>query len=60
MFDIIQKGGETASMIFEKYGLFCTGCEPGIGETVEEGCKLHDISKEKTKELVNELSVLQI
>ena len=47
-------------MIFEKYGLFCTGCEPGIGETVEEGCKLHDISKEKTKELVNELSVLQI
>ena len=58
--DIIEKGGETASMIFEKYGLFCTGCEPGMGETVEEGCKLHGISKEKTKELVNELSVLQI
>jgi len=40
--------------------LFCTGCETGMGESVEEGCKLHGISDTKTKELVEELKVLKI
>jgi len=38
--DIIEKGGENASKIFEKYGLNCTGCESGLGETVEDGCAI--------------------
>ncbi len=58
--DIIEKGGITATKIFEKYGLFCTGCEPGMGESVEEGCKLHGISDKKTRELVDELNLLEI
>jgi CMP-N-acetylneuraminate monooxygenase len=56
--DIIEKGGAKASSIFEKYGLFCTGCAPGMGETVEDGCNFHGISKQKTKELMNELETL--
>jgi CMP-N-acetylneuraminate monooxygenase len=58
--DIIEKGGLTAAKIFEKYGLFCSGCEPGIGESVEEGCKLHGISDKKTRELIDELNLLEI
>jgi hybrid cluster-associated redox disulfide protein len=58
--DIIEKGGLSATKIFEKYGLFCTGCQPGMGETVEDGCKLHGISDKKTQELVDELSLLEI
>ena len=45
--------------IFEKYGLFCTGCEPGMGENVEEGCRLHGLSVQKTRELISELSSLE-
>ena len=58
--DIIEKGGSTAAEIFEKYGLFCTGCETGMGENIEEGCKLHGISHKKTRELINELNLLEI
>ena len=56
--DIIEKGGENASKIFEKYGLNCTGCESGLGETVEDGCAIHGIDKQKTKELIDELETL--
>ena len=56
--DIIEKGGGVASKTFEKYGLYCTGCASGIGETVEEGCNAHGLSKQKTKELLNELEAL--
>jgi len=56
--DIIEKGGLTATKIFEKYGLFCTGCEPGLGESVEDGCRLHGISDKKTRELIDELNSL--
>jgi len=58
--DIIEKGGSVASKIFEKYGLFCTGCESGMGETVEDGCRLHGLSNEKTKQLLNELDSLNL
>ena len=54
--DIIEKGGNNASKIFEKYGLPCTGCASGMGETVEDGCKLHGLSRQKTKTLINELA----
>lgn len=56
--DIIEKGGSSATKIFEKYGLNCTGCSPGMGETVEDGCNLHGITKQKTKALIDELESL--
>lgn len=56
--DIIEKGGDNASRIFEKYGLNCTGCQSGMGETVEVGCNTHGISKQKTKKLIDELATL--
>ena len=58
--DIIEKGGVKASEIFEKYGLFCTGCQPGMGESVEDGCKFHGISDKKTRELLQELNSLNL
>ena len=56
--DIIEKGGSNASKIFEKFGLNCTGCAPGMGETVEDGCEMHGLSKQKTKNLIDELANL--
>lgn len=53
--DTIEHGGFEVSKIFEKYGLPCAGCEISIGETVEDGCRLHGFSKEKTNELLTEL-----
>jgi CMP-N-acetylneuraminate monooxygenase len=53
--DVIEHGGFEVSKIFEKYSLPCAGCEISIGETVEDGCRLHGFSKEKTNELLTEL-----
>lgn len=54
--DIIETGGSSASQIFEKFGLFCTGCEGSLGENIEDGCKLHGLTKEQTNTLIDELS----
>lgn len=57
--DIIERGGKAASDVFEKYGLYCNGCQPGMAEKIEDGCKLHGLSKEKTMQLIEELSCLE-
>ena len=53
--DIIEKGDENIIKIFEKYGLFCAGCEFSTGETVEDGCRQHGIDSNSTKKLILEL-----
>jgi CMP-N-acetylneuraminate monooxygenase len=53
--DIIEKGGDKVSQIFEKYGLFCVGCEISIGETIEEGCHVHGLTDIQINELMMEL-----
>lgn len=49
---IIEKGGKEAIAIFEEFGLYCASCDASIGENVEEGCKMHGLSKEDTRKLI--------
>jgi len=53
--DIIENGGEEIIQIFEKNGLFCVGCEAAIGETVEDGCKIHGLNEKQKDKLILEL-----
>lgn len=55
---ILERGGSEAIKIMEKYGLFCITCEQSIGESIEDGCKLHGIDDKKTKSLILELEKL--
>ena len=52
---ILEKGGKKAVETMEKYGLFCLTCDASIGESVEEGCKIHGVDKQKTELLIKEL-----
>ena len=52
---ILENGGNEALKAMEKYGLFCASCDAALGETVEDGCKLHGLDEQKTKLLVFEL-----
>ena len=53
--DLIEKGGEKITKILEKFGLYCSGCYVSVGETVEEGCKLHGLDKNQTNDLIKQL-----
>lgn len=49
---IIEKYPDTINVFF-KYGLGCIGCSYASFETIEEGCKAHNIDVDK---LVKELN----
>ena len=53
--DIIEKGGEKVSQIFEKYGLYCVGCPTSKGETVEEGCNSHGLTNQQSDKMILEI-----
>ena len=52
---ILENGGDEALEVMEKYGLFCASCDAALGETIEDGCKLHGLDEQKSKLLVFEL-----
>jgi len=52
---ILENGGDEALKTMEKYGLFCASCDASLGESIEDGCKLHGIDKKKSELLVLEL-----
>lgn len=54
--DIIEKFGKPALNIFEKYGLYCAGCEAAMGEKIIDGCKFHGLSSQQTHNLIEEIS----
>jgi len=53
--DLIEKGGDKITKILEKFGLYCSGCYVSVGETIEEGCKMHGLDKNQTNDLIKEL-----
>ena len=52
---ILENGGDEALKAMEKHGLFCASCDAALGETVEDGCKLHGLDEKKSELLVFEL-----
>lgn len=57
--DIIEKDGKQALQIFEKFGLFCAGCEASLGEKIVDGCKLHGLTDQQMSNLINELTQIK-
>ena len=53
--NIIEFGGKPAVEILEKYGLYCSGCNASLGESIVEGCKVHGLSALQTDKVINEL-----
>ena len=53
--DIIEKGNQNTIPIFEKYGLYCTGCEFSTAETIEDGCKKHGLNDTLKQKLIKDL-----
>jgi len=54
--DIIEKYGNPALAIFEKFGLYCAGCEAGMGEKIADGCSFHGLSSQQTQHLIQEIN----
>jgi len=42
----------------EKFGLYCAACDASMGESIEEGCKIHGLEEEDTNKLIFELNQL--
>ena len=53
--DIVEKGGKNVIEVMENYGLYCVGCNTSMAETIDEGCYIHGIQKEKMLLLVEDL-----
>lgn len=53
--DLIEKNGDKITKILEKFGLYCSGCYVSVGETIEEGCKIHGLNKNQTNDLIKQL-----
>ena len=56
---IIEIFGEKAEKIFEKYGMYCTGCDLSPWEDVLSGAKKHGIKKDKIDLLLSEIRGLK-
>ena len=52
---MIEKGGDQMNKILDKYGLYCSGCLPAIGENLEDGCSIHGISAVEKQKLLDEV-----
>jgi CMP-N-acetylneuraminate monooxygenase len=53
---LLEKGGTEVNLIFEQFGLYCASCDASIGETVEEGCKMHGLTKDSTQKLISKIN----
>ena len=56
--EAIQKLPQEAGLVFAKYGLHCLGCVMAGGETIEQGCLAHGLTKEQIKKMIGELNKL--
>ena len=55
MADILEKFGNKPLDTLQKYGMYCSGCDASVGETLIEGCKSHGLSKKQTGMLLEEI-----
>jgi hybrid cluster-associated redox disulfide protein len=53
--EIIQKFPNSAQLLAEA-GLHCIGCHVSAFETLEQGCKAHDLSDKEIEELVKRIN----
>ena len=56
--DLIEREGTPVVELLEKYGLYCSGCYASVGETIEEGCRMHGLGPERTSKLIDSIKLL--
>ncbi len=53
--DLVEQYPELIETLTEKYGFHCVGCLAASMESLEEGAKVHGMSKSEIDSLVEEL-----
>jgi len=56
MNELLMKKPELAGILFQS-GMGCVGCPMSMGETLEEGCKVHGMSDKEIDKLVEKMNV---
>ena len=56
---LIEIYGKDAELIFEKYGMFCSGCDLSPWEDIISGAKKHGLNDIKITELLNEFELMR-
>ncbi len=52
---LIENGGDKITKILEKYGMYCSGCPPYVGENLQDGCNIHGISNDEKNKIISEI-----
>jgi hybrid cluster-associated redox disulfide protein len=55
MNELLMKHPELAGILFQS-GMGCAGCPMSMGETLEQGCKVHGMSNKEIDKLVEKLN----
>jgi len=53
--EILEKNPEKAEVLFES-GMHCMGCPMAMGESLEQGCLAHGMSKKDIEKLIERLN----
>jgi CMP-N-acetylneuraminate monooxygenase len=54
--DLLEKHGDEAERILNRYGLYCTGCHHSSSESLAQGARAHGIENARVDRLVRELN----
>ena len=52
---LLMKKPELAELLFQS-GMGCVGCPMSMGETLEEGCKVHGMSDKEIDKLIDKMN----
>jgi len=55
MHELLMEKPELAGLLLQS-GMGCVGCPMAMGETLEEGCKVHGMSKKEIDKLIEKLN----
>lgn len=53
--DVIKETPDAVE-VFYTFGMYCAGCPASAAESIENGAKVHGLSDEKIKEMVERLN----
>lgn len=55
LIQVMEKNPKATEILFEQ-GMHCIGCSMSSGETLEQGCLAHGMSKKEIEELIKKLN----
>ena len=55
MHELLRRKPELAGLLVQS-GMGCVGCPMSMGETIEEGCKVHGMSDKEIDKMINKMN----